>query len=318
MGNTGHAAIPGRGMKPLDDGPLDNALQHGHGPRPRPAAALPVTGRAAAAAARALLIVAVLFGFFLVGTPLQWLVARVAPGQAHRLPRCFCRSLLRLTRVRVAVRGTPARDGPVLLVANHVSWIDILALGAALPLCCLAKREVASWPLVSAFAVVQGTVFVDRRRRRSILAANRDIAARLRDGRHVLLFPEGTTLADALPGRFLSSHFAAARDYLAGAGRQGMSGQGQAQGQARGQAREQARAEVGVQPVAVAYSSPAAAWIGDDTLLAHVWRTLLAPPLLCSLGFGAPIPYRVGSNRKEVAAQARAAVTAMVVSGRNP
>ena len=151
------------------------------------------------AALRFLLVVLALLGFFLVGTPLQWLVARLRPAAADRIPILFCRSLLRLSKVTLDVEGRWPEEQPVMIVPNHISWIDILALGALTPFCFLAKSEVARWPIVSAFATVQGTVFVDRRRRRSIPAANRALAARMLEGRPVLLFAEGTTLADRCP-----------------------------------------------------------------------------------------------------------------------
>ncbi len=165
------------------------------------------------AAIRLLLIVATLIGFFLVGLPL-WLVARTRPAMAHRMTLLLCRALLRLAKVEIEVEGTWSPARPMMLVANHVSWIDILALAALAPFCFLAKREVSRWPLISGFAAMQGTVFVDRLRRRSIPGANRDMAARMLEGRMVLLFPEGTTLAGPCPGPFRSSHFAAARDLL--------------------------------------------------------------------------------------------------------
>ena len=239
------------------------------------------------AAIRAFLIVVALAIFFLVGAPLQWFVARRLPRAAHRIPLLFCRSLLWLMRVRVAVDGARVTDRPVLMAANHVSWIDILALGTLTPFCFLAKREVAAWPILSAFAEVQGTVFVDRHSRRSIPGANRRMAERLRAGRAVLLFPEGTTIGAGEPAPFKSSHFAAARDFL----RLGAD-----------------QSEVPVQPVAIAYSSPAAAWVGDDALLPHVWRVLRGPPLTCSLGFLPPIAYGADTDRKAVAQACRDAV----------
>lgn len=245
------------------------------------------------AALRACLIFAVLFGFFLVGAPLQWLVARRAPRFAHCLPSLFCRSLLWLCKVRVVVEGERVTARPVLLASNHVSWLDILAFGGTAPFCFLAKTDVASWPIVSAFAEVHGTVFVDRRRRRTIPQANRTMAARMLEGRSMLLFPEGTTIGKPGPGPFGSSHFAAARDLLRAT---------------------EAHASVAVQPVAIAYSSDAAAWIGDDNLLSHLWRTLRAPPLRCFISFGAPIPYTADSDRKRVARLAREAIIAMLAT----
>lgn len=243
------------------------------------------------AAIRAALIFAALLAFFLVGVPLQWLVARRAPRAAAAIPRLFCRTLLALAKVRVATTGALARGRPVLCVANHVSWIDVLALGSLEPFCFLAKGDISRWPILSAFAEVQGTVFVDRARRRSIIPANAALAARMREGRTALLFPEGTTVGDDELGPFKSSHLAAARDLLA---------------------QVPARDYVAVQPVALAYSSPLAAWIGDDALMPHLWRVLRAPPLTCTIALGTPIVYAPGADRKRVTRAARDAVVALL------
>ena len=241
------------------------------------------------AALRLVAMALAIVAFFLIGTPLQW-VARRTPATADRIPRFFCRTLLWIAKVEVVVEGYIA-ERPMMIACNHISWIDILALGTVLPFCFLAKSEVAAWPLVSAFAKVQGTVFVDRTRRRSIVPANRELASRMLAGRAALLFPEGTTLAGPLPGPFLSSHFAALRDLLILA---------------------PGKSTTAVQPAAIAYSSDAAAWIGDDNLLQHLWRTLRDPPLTCRVRFGAPIPFGRSGDRKIVAATARAAVGALL------
>ena len=243
------------------------------------------------AALRFCLIVVFLAACFLVGAPLQWIVARRTPRHAHHIPILFCRTLLRLIRVRVSLHGTRTVGEPVLLVANHVSWIDILALGSITPFCFLAKSDVAGWPVVSAFAEVQGTVFVDRLRRRSLPATNRQMAARMLEGRTVLLFPEGTTVGKPGPARFHSSLFASARALLAVASDV---------------------ESVAVQPVAVDYSTDAAAWVGADNLLSHLWRTLNGRSIRCSLSFGAPVRYLAGSDRKKIAIETRASVIAML------
>ncbi len=243
---------------------------------------------------RAFLLIAALASFFVAVLPLQGLALR-RPRLAGRLLRILCHGLLRILRVSVEVRGAVAEGGPVLLVANHISWIDILALGSVMPFCFLAKREVASWPLLSTFAKAQGTVFVDRRRRRGVLAANRSMAERMLAGRRVLLFPEGTTLAGAVPGRFLSSHFAAARDLLRLAPGEGT---------------------VAVQPVCLAYSSPLAAWVGDEALVPHVWRVVRGEPMHCVVLLGTPIPYGVESDRKAVAVAAREAIVGLLAAER--
>jgi 1-acyl-sn-glycerol-3-phosphate acyltransferase len=252
------------------------------------------------AALRALLITIVLTGFILLGVPLQWGVTRVAPRFSAVLPIVFCRCLLSLLKIRLSVEGRRLTDAPVLMVSNHISWLDILALGAINPFCFLAKREVASWPILSAFADVQGTIFVDRQRRRQIPQVNRQMAARMAEGRAVLLFPEGTTHVQADPGPFRTSHFAAARDYL-------RMSETTAPADA---ASKHVIERVAVQPIAIAYSSPAAAWVGDDDLLSHLWRTLRAPPLSCTVTFTPALSYTRASDRKRVAQTARTAILA--------
>ena len=243
------------------------------------------------AAFRACLIVVALLGFFLLGAPLQWLIARAIPSMANRIPMFFCRSLLRLFRIEVMLRGEALAGPPALVVANHTSWIDILAFGSILPFCFVAKREVGTWPILAAFAEVQGTIFIDRKRRRTIPPSNRHMAARMLEGRIVLLFPEGTTVAGPRPGPFLTSHFAAARELLCAA---------------------PFRETVAVQPAAIWYSSKEAAWVGDNDLLSHIWRILRHPPLRCFVQFAEPLPFRATSDRKAIARQAREAILHIV------
>lgn len=192
----------------------------------------------------------------------------------------FCRYLLRLLRLQVVVAGAPG-PGPRVLAANHVSWLDVLVLNSREPLCCLAKREVGTWPVVSAIAAAHGTVYVDRTRRRSIPAANRALASRLCQGRSVLLFPEGTTHDGRRRGRFLTSHLACLRDRFAA----------------------DAAAESGaVQAATLSYSDPAAAWTGDAALLPHLWAVLAGPPIVCRLSYGRMRRVVPGYDRKRLGA----------------
>ncbi|MDR3463270.1 MAG: lysophospholipid acyltransferase family protein [Beijerinckiaceae bacterium] len=242
---------------------------------------------------RFICLVAALLVFFFVMVPVQGLLARRRPSLADQIPLLFCRTLLRILRVRVVLTGRRPVRGPQLLAVNHVSWIDVLVMGSLTPFCFLAKQEVASWPILSSFAHVQGTVFIDRRRRRGIPPANRAMAERMGQGRAVLLFPEGTTYDGTALGPFFSSHFAAARDFL----------------QHHGDHRS-----VSVQPVALAYSRPFAAWIGDDALLPHLWRVLRREPLTCRVAFAAPVPYTGESDRKVVSRLARSAIADLLAT----
>ncbi len=119
------------------------------------------------------------------------------------------------------------------------------------------------------------------------------MAQRMLAGRPMLLFPEGTTGDGSALGKFHSSHFAAARDLLATASD---------------------IETVCVQPVAIRYSSPAAAWLGDATLLPHLWSLLKGEPIRCDLVFGTPLAYARGDSRKAIAGEAASAIAGMLAS----
>lgn len=106
--------------------------------------------------------------------------------------RHWFRLVLRVMGVRQHVSGTPA-DGPVLVAANHVSWLDIVVLGSHLGSCFVSKSEVAAWPLVGWLARQGGTLFIHRGRHDSAERIAHDMTGRLLRGHRVLFFPEGTT-----------------------------------------------------------------------------------------------------------------------------
>lgn len=80
-----------------------------------------------------------------------------------------------------------------LIVANHISWIDIFAINAALPSAFVAKEEVRHWPLIGWLAEKGETVFLRRGSRGHARIINQEIAEILDRGGHVAVFPEGTT-----------------------------------------------------------------------------------------------------------------------------
>ncbi len=241
---------------------------------------------------RAVLIVLTLL-LFLSLAPLQWLALRRHWPLRLWLPVALGRTLAALLQLRIVAKPAPPQQGPRLIAANHVSWLDIVVLCSVEPVCFLAKREVEAWPVVSNFARLQETVFVDRQRRRTIPAANAAMARRMLAGRPVLLFPEGTTGDGSALHKFHSSHFAAVRDLLAMAS--GIE-------------------TVCVQPVAIRYSSPAAAWTGEATLLPHLWSLLKGEQIRCDLAFGKPLAYARGKNRKAIAGEAASAIAFMLAS----
>jgi 1-acyl-sn-glycerol-3-phosphate acyltransferase len=231
--------------------------------------------------------------FFVIGAPIQWLILRLDAGGSNVLPRLFYRLLLRLVKVRVNVRGAPDAV-PQLIVANHISWADIPALGSVLPISFLAKREIARWPVVGTFARLQKTIFVDRGNRQSVVDANAVIAARLRRGDSIAIFPEGTTYDGTQLGPFRSAHFGAAQDLLA----LGLK-------------------SLRIDPVAIRYSSPHAAWCGDALLLPHVIGVISGAPVTCDLIFCAPLEFAANADRKQIAEECRRRIAAALAEAQS-
>ena len=103
------------------------------------------------AGARAVIIVVLLIIWVVLAGPLHWLGGRLGFAADAITQRWFCRRLLGVLRIRVVIEGC-GKGRARLLVANHISWLDILVLGAVEPLCFLAKREVGEWPLIGTLA----------------------------------------------------------------------------------------------------------------------------------------------------------------------
>src|SRR5215213_7796337 len=134
-------------------------------------------------------------------------------------PVALHRFFLWLFDLRVVVDGFAPQGGPMLVLANHVSWLDIPVLASLRPLSFVAKSEVAGWPVIGLFAKLQRCVFLDRARRSATVQANAAIARRLARGEVIVLFPEGTSSDGNRVLPFRSSLVGAARTaFVAGAG----------------------------------------------------------------------------------------------------
>lgn len=118
-------------------------------------------------------------------------------NQPRRLAHAqrWARALLDVLAVRLRVNGElPRRAGaPLMLVGNHVSWLDIIAITAAFPVRFVAKSEVRAWPVIGWLSERAGTLFIRRVRRRDILRVNEELAQALRNGDPAAVFPEATT-----------------------------------------------------------------------------------------------------------------------------
>lgn len=190
----------------------------------------------------------------------------LTPAQREATVQAWSQRMLALIGVRLVVHGTPPVSGPLLLICNHISWLDILTIHAARHVRFVSKSGVRGWPLIGTMATGAGTLYIERERQRDALRVVHRMTEALRDGDIIAVFPEGTT-GD---GNALLAFHANLLQAAISAG-------------------------APVQPAALHYAdaatgriSQAPRYVGDDSLLASLWRTLNAPPLLAVLRFGEP------------------------------
>ncbi|TQM14895.1 1-acyl-sn-glycerol-3-phosphate acyltransferase [Pseudonocardia kunmingensis] len=241
----------------------------------------PATGPIASApvvAARLCALAAVLLGT-LVGVALL-------PGAARARWLCGCyRAVLRCCGVRLRVTGELGAGGELLAV-NHLSWVEVLAVGSLRPVSPVAKREMGDWPVIGGVARRAGALFVDRAGLRGLPGTVAATAAALRTGADVAVFPEGTTWCGAAAGPFRRAVFQAAID-----------------------------AGAPVRPVAAVLRgpdgvpAPAAAFVGEQTLWDSLRQVLRMPTLDCELTVLPALP--PGADRRELARRAGEAVAAV-------
>ncbi|MCW5605599.1 MAG: 1-acyl-sn-glycerol-3-phosphate acyltransferase [Burkholderiales bacterium] len=111
--------------------------------------------------------------------------------------------LLDILAVRLHVQGVPpCRASLAMLVANHVSWLDIFTINAAVPARFVAKSEVRNWPVIGWLCARAGTLFIERGRRRDTVRLNAVIAEAMREGDLMAVFPEATTTDGSMVLRF--------------------------------------------------------------------------------------------------------------------
>lgn len=265
-------------------------------------------------ALRAASILAGFAGLTLPLMPVQAALVRVAPSLARRLPHWYHRRVCRLIGVRLHVVGEVARGHPVLLISNHSSWLDIPVLSAVAPVSFVAKKEVGTWPGVSALARLQRTVFVDRERRTAVGATANDITKRLAAGDTIVLFAEGTSSDGNRVLPFRTSLFAAAKPSLPArrSGEPNSTTEQLAQQGGGQDPQETISAKTVVQTIAITYTRlhgvpltradrPLVGWYGDMDLPPHAWKLLQAGPIDARIVIGAPVPLEEFADRKSLA-----------------
>ncbi len=191
----------------------------------------------------------------------------------------WSKRFLELLGVAVRVNGQPLQKGPLMVVINHVSWLDILVMLAAQPVCFVSKSEVRHWPVIGWLATNVGTLYIERASRRDALRVVHQIAEGLAAGHLIAIFPEGTTSNGKQLLPFHANLLQAAIS-----------------------------AQSPVQPVALRFLeangqlSMSPIYVDDDTLLSSVWRMMRAAPITARLDF-LPNMSTEGLDRRALAAQ---------------
>lgn len=209
------------------------------------------------------------------------------------IPVIWHRIALRLLRMKIRVIGKPVQGEPALFVSNHVSWLDIVTVGATLPASFVAKREVGTWPGIKYLANLQRTIYVSRDRK----TAEKEMAAmkqRLERNESLILFPEGTSYDGLRIGDFKTAFFS-----LASLDPNGK--------------------PLKVQPFSITYTKvdgfpvsrqamDKVAWYGDMDLAPHLFDYLKGGPYECTLKFFEPVKAEEIGNRKALARHCRTKV----------
>lgn len=213
---------------------------------------------------------------------------RLDTAQRHARIQWWSSGVLERMGIALKVEGE-LQPGGVLLVSNHVSWLDINALHAVIPQArFVSKSDIQSWPLISRLADAADTLYLERERKRDALRVVHLVAGALREGQKVAVFPEGTTS----DGRTLLPFHANLMQAAISTG-------------------------TPVQPIALRYAdahaaiSPAVEFVGATTLVASMWRIACAEGLVAHVSLLRARP-SAGADRRALASGLRSDIAARV------
>lgn len=229
----------------------------------------------------------ILAGLFTVST----VFPRLNQRSKHIKIMAWAQEMIGLLAIDFEVNGQPAQHGPLLLVSNHVSWLDIMVLLATCPCRFVSKAEIGQWPLLGTLTRAADTLFITRESKRDALRVVHQMAEALQPGSDAVLaiFPEGTTSNGLQVLPFHANLFQAA-----------------------------IAANAPVQPLALRFEDAATGqislvpcYINDDTFVGSLWRTLKAPRQRVVMRFGVP-QYAEGRHRQAWATDVRAEVARLL------
>lgn len=222
------------------------------------------------------------------GVMLAVIFPHLNPTRQDHVMGSWNRRMLAILKIAIQTEGEQQfsrGEGGCLIVANHVSWLDIIVLNAIHPSRFIAKSEVRDWPIIGWLCRRSGTIFIERAMRRDAALINQRVSTLLKQGICVALFPEGTTTDGTQVGHFHSALIQPAID-----------------------------AGIRLCPVALRYQnekgepSAAAAFIVDATLAQSIWNILRSPQLSALMMFNPALP-TANKNRRVLARAAQAAIS---------
>jgi len=216
-----------------------------------------------------------------------WLtIRRRFPGWSQarrdRAVQDWSQAMLAILGLQLRIEGQLLQQGPLMLVCNHISWLDIAVLHAAVHCRFISKDDIRGWPLLGTLASGGGTLYISRASRRDALRVVHQMAQALRQGDVLALFPEGTTGDGSMVLPFHANLLQAA-----------------------------IAADAPVQALGLRFEDAASGapsfapcYVGDESLLDSAWRTVCAPPLRAVLRC-APVQSAQGRQRREFASALR-------------
>ncbi len=207
---------------------------------------------------------AAIFLLYITVLPLSLLFQGFRRTWRRWMTQIWARVLVRIIGVKIHSQNDAPR-GPFLLVCNHLSYLDIIVLQAQLDCTFVAKREVATWPLLGLIVRSVGTIFIERRIGRHIQTTLDEIQKTIQQGSGVVLFAEGTSTNGQAVLRFKSSLLDCA-----------------------------ARERTPVRYASISYSVPpgetpveeSVCWWGDMTFMDHLFRMLQMPRIEANVVYG--------------------------------
>jgi 1-acyl-sn-glycerol-3-phosphate acyltransferase len=189
-----------------------------------------------------------------------------------------------VVNLKVAMKGGPS-DQRAMLAANHVSWLDIIAIGQYFPAYFVAKSDISSWPVIGFLSRQAGTVFIRRGDKKNILDTSDKMRRLLKQNCIIVAFPEGTTTTGREVLNFHASLFQPAL-----------------------------LTKAAVQPVSIQYQGPAkdqAPFVGDETFIMHLFKMLMLDGIEVNLCF-LPCIQTAGKNRHRVSQETRERILAQL------